>query len=199
MKKIMLCLFILVGLLNLPLQAQLKKTFVFAGYGVGSVDRLNLDNGFTLQGTIPSLADASNITTTGSNSIMAGVDFKLFRGLSLGFMVNFEQVKSQVTYAATSTNPASNFTTNSISLMPRLNYKWVDKRLISVYSGVSGGPSFAFYEGVDKSNVAQNAMEIIPSLQIHALGIRVGAKWSVFVEAGFGTIGVLNGGIGRKF
>ncbi|MFY8035310.1 MAG: hypothetical protein ACOVMN_12375, partial [Flexibacteraceae bacterium] len=60
-------------------------------------------------------------------------------------------------------------------------------------------PSFAFYEGVDQSNVAQNAMEIIPSLQIHALGIRVGAKWSAFVEAGFGSIGVLNGGIGRKF
>jgi hypothetical protein len=199
MNKTYLLTLVLLVLFQLNAEAQLKKTFVFAGYGIGSVDRLNLDNGFSLQGAIPSLADATEMTNTGSNAIMAGVDFKLFRGLSLGFMVNFEQVKSQVAYAATSANPTSNFTTNSISVMPRLNYKWVDKRIISIYSGVSGGPSFAFYEGVDKSNVAQNAIEIIPSLQIHALGIRVGAKWSAFVEAGFGSIGVLNGGIGRKF
>lgn len=195
----MLILVVLVGLSNLSLKAQLRKSLVFVGYGVGSVDRLNLDNDFSLEGSIPSFADASKITNTGSNCFMAGVDTRLFRGLSIGFMVNFEQIQSQVTYNTSTIPSVNNFTTNSISLMPRLNYKWIDKRVFSLYSGVSGGPSFAYYKGVDKSNVAQNAMEIIPSLQIQAIGIRVGAKWNFFLEAGYGSTGVLNGGLGRKF
>ena len=199
MKKSILLSLVFIALFQLSASAQLRRTFVFVGYGLGSIDRLNLDNGLSLAGGIPSLADASDIKNSGSNSIMAGVDVKLFKGLSLGFMINFEQVKSEVTYAATSLNPKSNFTTNSLSLMPRINYRWIDKGLFSIYSGVSGGPSFAFYEGVDKTNAAQNAMEIIPSLQIHAIGVRVGTKWNAFLEAGFGTTGLLNGGIGRKF
>jgi len=199
MKKLIIGLVLLCGFNCLSAQAQIRKSLVFVGYGIGSVDRLNLDNGFSLEGSIPSLADASTLTNTGSNCFMAGVDTRLFRRLSIGFMINFEQIKSQVTFNNSGTISASNFTTNSISLMPRLNYKWVDKRIFSVYSGVSGGPSFAFYKGVDKSNIVQNAMEIIPSLQIHALGIRVGAKWNFFLEAGYGTTGVLNGGLGRKF
>jgi hypothetical protein len=199
MKKLIFGLVLLCGFNCIPAQAQIRKSLVFVGYGVGSVDRLNLDNDFSLEGSIPSLADASKITNTGSNCFMAGVDTRLFRGLSIGFMVNFEQIKSQVTFSTSTIPSVNNFTTNSISLMPRLNYKWIDKRIISIYSGVSGGPSFAFYKGVDKSNVAQNAMEIIPRLQIQAIGIRVGAKWNFFLEAGYGSTGVLNGGLGRKF
>jgi hypothetical protein len=199
MKKSHLITLLLFGLFQINAFGQLRKTFVFAGYGIGSVDRLNLDNNFTLEGTIPALADASEIANSGSNSIMAGVDFKLLKGLSLGFMVNFEQIKSRVTYLKSGTPSINNFTTNSLSVMPRLNYNWIDKKIIAIYSGVSGGPSFAFYEGVDKTNIVQNAMQIIPSLQVHALGIRVGGKWNIFLEGGFGTLGLVNGGIGRKF
>jgi hypothetical protein len=204
MKRICLMLGLAIFTFTNQAQAQLGKSFVYVGYGLGSLDRLGIDiKNFTINASVPGLKEAADFTNKGSNVISAGIETKLFPKLSIGLMVNYQYVSSEVNFntvtAGITTVQKQNYKINSLAVMPRINYRWLDKLGVTIYSGISGGPSFNYYKGINKDNVKDKSSVTLPSIQIHALGIRFGRKYSVFAEAGFGALGIVNGGISRRF
>lgn len=82
------------------------------------------------------------------------------------------------------------------SLMLNLKKAWVETRFITVYSRLAGGITLIKLKSNKDSELSDyEESKKYAAFQISPIGVEVGNNIAVFMEGGFGTMGVLQGGV----
>jgi len=85
-----------------------------------------------------------------------------------------------------------------LSVLPRVDFYYMNKGMFSMYSGIQVGASFIFWTD-KKGNTTDTDFGVSPAFHINAFGIRVGKDIGGFMEWGYGFRGVFNFGVSAKF
>lgn len=85
-----------------------------------------------------------------------------------------------------------------ITIMPAVRFSWLNKKIVTLYSGVAFGATFLFHVNDPWSNSKLN-FKLRPALQFTAIGVEVGKKWFGFAELGYGNKGIVAAGFGFRF
>ncbi|MDL2308723.1 hypothetical protein LJC68_05585 [Bacteroidales bacterium OttesenSCG-928-B11] len=85
---------------------------------------------------------------------------------------------------------------HSIAIMPAVRFSWLNKKIVTLYSGVALGAAFSF-----AVNEPRDCFNIDPYfvLQLTYVGVEVGKKWFGFAEIGTGYKGFASAGFGFRF
>ncbi len=85
-----------------------------------------------------------------------------------------------------------------LSVMPRVDFIYLNKGPVSLYSGFEIGASFIFF--ADKTgNTNYYDFGVSPAFHINGFGIRIGKDIGGFMEWGYGFRGIFNFGVSAKF
>jgi len=115
--------------------------------------------------------------------------------ISIGGSISLNPVN---TYVRSKKGFEYTWTYYCFSVMPRVDFYYLNKGVFSMYSGIQVGASFIFWS--DKTgNTSDNDFGVSPAFHINAFGIRVGKDIGGFVEWGYGFRGVVNFGLSAKF
>jgi len=85
-----------------------------------------------------------------------------------------------------------------LSVMPRVDFIYLNKGAFSMYSGIEVGAAFIFWTD-KKGNTTDTDFGVSPAFHINAFGIRIGKDIGGFMEWGYGFRGVFNFGVSAKF
>lgn len=147
---------------------------------------------------IESVADILGTALTGgavrygdgtfSGAIVGNIKIPAGRRVTLGADVAYESFKKDV-YSESSGAKLGTSKGRYISVIPRADLYWLDKRAIRLYSGIGLGASFATQKyDSDKANSVLFAFNLVP------IGVELGTTISVFGEAAFGFNGLVHAG-----
>jgi hypothetical protein len=206
MKKVILILLFVGGLTSMVQAQSLSPVSNWAidiGYG-----------GFTppiLSGQAKGRSDfftdgtQGQYTVTSTGAFHAGISAKVWK-IRVGIVGTYEDVF--VKNAFTDVNPGGNIvgyvkTSNQYwSAMAKVEWNWVNFGGLHLYGNLAGG-----HYGVT-STLTQNTSSLTPdhttsdggfAYQVTPIGARIGGnRVSVFLEAGWGFLGMVNGGVRFK-
>ena len=82
-----------------------------------------------------------------------------------------------------------------IGFMPTVRFAWVRRGIVQVYSSVSLGAGLEIRDNIYDKNI----YEAFCAFDIKPLGLSVGRRFFGFIEAGYGTRGIINAGFGYRF
>jgi hypothetical protein len=204
MKKAILIL-LLVGGLGRVAQAQLLNPGFEIGYGGFTTPILTGDAKSRAQFFSNSVQGNETVTSTGA--FHAAVFAKVWR-VTIGVEGTYEavMVKNSFSYYSTGSNNeqfGTEKTTHGYwTAMARVQWNYWGFPGFKLYGGIAGGPY-----GVH-SKLTYNSSNETPDnstkgsgwgYQLTPVGAEVGAKVKVFLEAGYGYLGLVNGGVRFKF
>jgi hypothetical protein len=84
------------------------------------------------------------------------------------------------------------------SLMPRVDFCYVNKGIFSMYSGLQAGVGFIYFQD-RQGNSTLTDQGVNFAYHVNAIGIRVGKEIGAYMEWGFGFRGIVNLGISGRF
>lgn len=87
-----------------------------------------------------------------------------------------------------------------ISIMPTVQFPWLHRKYVELYSGVSVGYSFStgpYYDQMIQKDRYYTQHYL--GFQVTAIGVKAGKKWYGFAELGVGVQGCLSAGFGYRF
>ena len=85
-----------------------------------------------------------------------------------------------------------------ISIMPSVRFSWLNKKYVTLYSGLSLGYAvdiIQYKSQTEKYSTAEHGV----GFQLTAVGVHVGRKWYGFTEIGVGMQGFIQAGFGCNF
>ena len=89
---------------------------------------------------------------------------------------------------------------NYLSIMPSVRFSWLNKKYITLYSGLSLGAAVSFGKVYSpKRDQLYNEAGVRMAGQLTAVGIQGGKNWYGFAEVGIGNQGFVKAGFGYKF
>lgn len=135
---------------------------------------------------------SSDYSTTGP--FIAGYAFYLSKRLTLGPEFNLTQLRIREDYAS-GERVRDNFV--FVNLSARLDFRYVNRESVQMYSGICLGPSYIFDQSRDAS--AEDQSGFFVSYQLNFFGIRFGKEWAGYAEFGFGRNGLLSLGMSKHF
>lgn len=192
MKKTIVLLSLFVsGVVSSFAQESKPKITVTAGYGL-----------LTMPQFAEGLSDILSTAVTGgsvryedatfSGALIAGVRTPGKGKLKFGVDLVFERFKKEV-YNNTNNEFIGDSKGKYFSIIPRIDYYWVNKSLFRLYSGIGAGASFASQKfQSNKSNHTFFAFNVAP------IGFELGNIVSVYGETSVGYNGLLNLGARMK-
>lgn len=180
MKKVLLPLLLASGFLSA------QKFEVSASYGAPSV----YDATYELASAI-----TTSIITNESNPASTGV-------AAVGVAMYSENMKWR--YGADVANEFFNTTEsiskqNILSVLPKVDYFWLRKEKLGLYSGAAVGVTFISSTYVNKDKKETKNTDTVFGFNILPIGIRYGGDLSVFLEANIGMKGIAQGGVSYRF
>jgi len=193
-------LLILPNLTNV-LQAQSnKKSELNFGYGLITTNDWNFSFAPTSITVLDNQVEreASSINEKGFGGFFIGYKFEVTRRLMLGGIIMYQKKAEDLLFADRSVNFKRQFYTLAVEL----DYRYVNKELVKLYSGIGLG-----YTVINESFSGDTTnFRLIDSnepgyfnLHVNAIGVRVGKALAGFAEIGFGYKGLLNFGISYQF
>lgn len=96
-------------------------------------------------------------------------------------------------------NVLGTLTSSYTSLMPRVNFNYLDGDVIGLSSSLGMGITFRNQEYVSVENEKNTSSKVVLAAQIDLLKLRVGKKINVFSDLGFGTRSLITFGVGYRF
>lgn len=84
--------------------------------------------------------------------------------------------------------------TNYYSVMPHVKMRWLNLRILSLYSRIGVGLTFTESSGEGQSKSARQW-----AFQVSPIGVEVGGKVAAYAEAGVGTMGSFVAGLRFRF
>jgi len=84
------------------------------------------------------------------------------------------------------------------NVMPKVNFYYLNKDMISLYSGIEAGLATILWTDRQGSTTKTDA-GFTTAFHVNAFGIRVGRQIGGFMEWGYGFRGVVNFGVSAKF
>lgn len=164
------------------------KNEVYAGYGRASFADVMLEfsGAITIMFYAPPDIQSSGIFQAGYNRFLSD-------HISLGGEVSFEAI----TLIGTDPEAYENHYTVT-NITARFDYRYWQRENMAVYSGLSIGVGNVGSHGTINPAGTVSA-GLIPAGQLNLFGISYGKKWNGFVEFGFGSNGIINMGLTRRF
>ncbi len=89
--------------------------------------------------------------------------------------------------------------TSYTSVMPRINFNYLDGDVIGLSSSLGVGVAIRNQEYVSTENEKNSASRVLLATQIDLLKIRFGKKFNVFTDLGVGTRSLITFGVGYRF
>lgn len=136
-------------------------------------------------------------------SFSVGYKYRLAKWFWLGGTVSYTGFH-ETTRDRVSNKKAASRSTHFISIIPSVRFSWLNKKYVTLYSGVGIG----FAIEIDKWSYSKefypylyNSREIYIPLtgQLTFVGVHVGRKWYGFTEIGIGPQGIIQAGFGYNF
>lgn len=82
-----------------------------------------------------------------------------------------------------------------VSFMPRVDFYYLNRGIVSVYSGLALGATYFNFKGNYSAQPDSSSSGIGFGFQLNGVGIRVGKAVGGFVEMGYGCQGIINFGL----
>lgn len=180
MKKVLLPLLLASGFLSA------QKFEVSVSYGAASVYDVTYES-------------ASDVIT----SIIANENSPSSRGVAaIGVAMYSENIKWR--YGVDVVNEFFNKTKfiskqNTLSVLPKVDYFWLRKERLGLYSGAAAGVTFVSSTYVNKDKKERKDTDTVFGFNILPIGIRYGGDLSVFLETNIGMKGIVQGGVSYRF
>ena len=174
-------------------QDDYEKHQIFAGYGFGYTNRVFAELGEAfgvdfLQSVFSDSTDEGRVMP-----LYMGYRYFVRKHLSIGFTLAYPLMGEEANQSPQS-KTADKQKFHAIIFMPRVDAVYVNKKMFSLYSGLSAGMMIENKDAVD----AQQA-NVAPAYHITALGLFVGKSIGLFTELGYGVNGILSLGVAAKF
>lgn len=171
---------------------------VFAGYGAATIYYFtnpvhhNYDDSYNFYPQYT--GDPSSAGT-----FFAGYNRALTRVFNMGIVFSYMQFQTPVSSSSYDVTYAGTSYDNLMSMIARLKFAYVNKGAIQVYSGVAIGITVDLNKTTLNGGQEYRDKNLRPAGEIILMGIRGGRKLGGFVEFGFGTNGIVTGGVSYKF
>lgn len=169
-----------VALLGLPglAHAQLGRGEISVGYGVAPVtDWIDAYSDKLLD--VLDMKDASMDSWGG---VSVNYTFRIVGGLGVGATFVYSGNNQRLA--------GKKISTDYYSIMPHLKMRWLNLRILSLYSRVGVGLTFTESSGEGQSESARQW-----AFQVSPIGVEIGGKVAAYAEAGIGTMGSLVAGL----
>jgi hypothetical protein len=125
--------------------------------------------------------------------ISLSYSYSLKKWLALGGMTTYN-CYFYSEYERSTRKVVGQFEKHFFAFMPTIHFTWLNKKIISLYSGGALGVAFLY-----TYSRGEHLWEVAPAFQLTFIGIRVGKTWYGFGEYGVGVKGFLATGVGYKF
>ena len=125
--------------------------------------------------------------------ISLGYMYRLRKFLWLGGSVSYMGVFGKV-FDARDDSFLYNHTETQIAFLPAVRFSYLNKKYVTLYSGLSTG----FLLNFEKENGSTDVY-FHPTFQLTAFGVSVGRKFFGYTEVGVGYKGFITAGIGYRF
>lgn len=164
------------------------KNEVYAGYGRASLADVMLEfsGAITIMFYAPPDIQSSGIFQAGYNRFLS-------HGISVGGELSLEAI----TLVGTDPEAYENHYTVT-NITARFDYRYCRRENFVFYSGLSIGVGSVGSHGTINPAGTLSA-GLIPAGQLNLFGISYGKKWNGYVEFGFGSNGLINMGLTRRF
>jgi hypothetical protein len=179
---------------------------VYLGYGAGSIfyftGRMKHSDDFPpniryINGNYvtKTLDDPSSFGT-----LFLGYQRSLNRVVSLGFLFGFQNFSYSGNAVENDGGIVHPVSCNDILLsgIGRVTFSYVNKPAVRMYSGIGIGITVDF-GNADIDGTSYNERKLFPGGQLTLMGIRFGRAFGGFFEFGFGSYGIINGGVSYRF
>lgn len=178
--------------------AQDQQNEVYLSYSLGTFQGIN--DG--IQQVIDGLFEGSNVDNESKS--VGVINFGYNRALSdlvwLGITASY--VKYNNTSEVTPYNNDPPYTAKwddqFITTMIRLDFHYVRKEIITLYSGLAIGASFESITNVSNTDVTDDSNTLFAG-QLNAFGMRFGKQIGGFIEFGLGYVGFVSFGLSGRF
>ena len=163
-----------VALLGLPglAHAQLGRGEISVGYGVAPVTDW-------IDAYSDKLLDVLDMKDASMDSCIVG-------GLGVGATFVYSGNNQRLA--------GKKISTDYYSIMPHLKMRWLNLRILSLYSRIGVGLTFTESSGEGQSESARQW-----AFQVSPIGVEIGGKVAAYAEAGIGTMGSLVAGLRFRF
>ncbi len=177
------------------------KNELQASYGIGTLTEIEVGLGETMASAFADIFSFSpdsvqQVFTSAKGSINLQYARRLSKVIKLGVTASFNPVKSRVEFKQ---GYYSHDSWYFISLMPRIDFLYLNRGIFSMYSGLAVGATYYIDKNTTSDQGSSTLQGWLFAFQINALGFRVGKDIGGFAEFGFGDQGLINIGISGRF
>ena len=180
-KVLLMAAVVLLGLPGLA-HAQLGRGEISVGYGVAPVtDWIDAYSDKLLD--VLDMKDASMDSWGG---VSVNYTFRIVGGLGVGATFVYSGNNQRLA--------GKKISTDYYSIMPHLKMRWLNLRILALYSRIGVGLTFTESSGEGQSESARQW-----AFQVSPIGVEIGGKVAAYAEAGIGTMGSLVAGLRFRF
>ncbi len=136
-----------------------------------------------------------NLGTNGYGAFSFQYQYRVSKVISIGGLFSFNPGVSEIRFNKKTSLQMANY---FMTLMPRVDFTYVNKGIFSMYSGFAIGVTYAILKinYSDQTDVVTTGWTL--GMQLNFIGIRIGKDIGGFAEFGFGSQGLVNFGISAK-
>ncbi len=193
MKKIIIL--ILFAVLAFPINAQFEKHEISGSYGLVTVDQI----GDIIAEVLVSIFTLGNFETADQNytgAMYLTYNYAASYRWDIGVVAGIDMSNGNLMW---DDELEGTFMKNHTTLAVETNFRWVKKSFVELYTGIGVGYTFTKNTAEMLNGDSESINSGHVTGQLNALGIRVGKKFGVHTELGFGYQGILNFGFSYKF
>ncbi|RYU93821.1 hypothetical protein [Emticicia agri] len=190
MKKVLIfvCLYLSICLCSFAQNTTQRKLTLTAGYGLVTVPQM-VEGLSDILGTAITGGTIRYDDATFSGALIAGIKFSTQNKWKYGVDVVYEKFTKKV-YNNSSGQYLGDSEGKYWSIIPRVDYYWLNNPVFRLYSGIGAGASFASQKYENNSD-----SRVVFAFNVAPIGFELGNAIALFGETSFGYNGILNAGI----
>ncbi len=165
-----------------------KRVTISAGFGLLTVPEV-IEGVGDLLGTALTGGTVRYEDGSFTGALLVGVKFSTRTNFKFGIDGVYEKFTKKV-YSQSSNQLLGESEGKYVSIIPRADYYWVNKRAVRFYSGIGAGVSFAEQKFDD-----DKANDVIFAFNVAPVGVELGTTIAFFGEVNFGYNGLINAGL----
>jgi hypothetical protein len=200
MKKLLFCSIAVAFLLSVVrVKAQETgdlKNDVRLSYGMTTSNEMALATGEILSIIFIAPFDSTyRCDVTGYGSFNVQYQYSVSKLIKVGATFAFNPGNFSIRFDKGSTQ----YSTNSfISLMPRVDFVYVNRGIFQLYSGLALGATYYHFKNNYSNKPDDSSSGLSFNFHVNGMGVRVGKSIGGFLEFGFGCLGIFNFGVSAK-
>jgi len=201
MKIFIVCLIALLIMANTcrAQETTYPRNDIRLSYGITTINEIGLGFNYMLFGSLIVLPFSHdtvfNINVSGYGAFSFQYQYRVSKVVSIGGVLSFNPIKSSITFDHKTFGAISSY---FITLMPRIDFTYVQRGIFSMYSGFAIGGTYMIMKSNYSNKPDDSTTGFTLGFQVNCVGFRVGKDISGFAEFGFGSLGIVNFGFSAR-